>query len=110
MKRCVDVRAVWVTTPSRRVAERIAKSALTDRLVACANLIPGVESHYWWKGNLEKSREWLVVMKTTTRRLRELEKRVMELHPYDTPAFVVFPLVAGSDRYLEWVRVETRRK
>lgn len=96
-------RVVLVTTPNRRVARALARAALDARAAACANLVPGLESHYWWQGKQERSSEILVVFKTTTARLEDLEKIVHANHPYDTPEFVVLPLAGGSPRYLAWI-------
>lgn len=95
---------VWVTAPDLRVARRLAKAALEAHLAACANLVPGIESHYWWQGKLERGREVLILFKTTARRLAELEKLVLALHPYDTPEFVVVPVHQVNERYLTWWR------
>jgi periplasmic divalent cation tolerance protein len=92
-----------VTAPNLKTARLLAREALQDRLVACANLIPRLESHYWWQGKLEKSAEVLVVMKTTRERLQGLEQKVLGLHPYDTPEFLVLPVDGGSRRYLDWI-------
>lgn len=94
---------VLVTAPSLRVARSIAGRLLDERLIACANLTSGVESHYVWKGKREKTREVLMLMKTTRARVASLEKRVVELHPYDTPEFVTVNLNSGNKRYLSWV-------
>lgn len=94
---------VWVTVPDRTTARRVAKAVLEARAAACVNIVPGVESHYWWKGKLELGRELLLVMKTVQGRLKELERLVKEKHPYETPEFVVTPLKAGSERYLAWI-------
>jgi periplasmic divalent cation tolerance protein len=94
---------VFVTAPDLKVARRLARAALQARLIACANLIPKIESHYWWRGKLEKSGEVLMVMKTTRPRLPALEKLILAKHPYDTPEFVVTPVSAGNARYLDWV-------
>ncbi len=94
---------VLVTVPSRRVARALARKALESRAAACANIIPALESHYWWKGRIEKASELLILFKTDRRRLPALEKVVHEHHPYDTPEFVAQPLEWGSDRYLAWL-------
>jgi periplasmic divalent cation tolerance protein len=73
------------------------------RLAACANILPGVQSIYRWKGKVERAQEILVLMKTTAARLRLLEREVKRLHSYDVPEFVVLPVVAGSREYLDWV-------
>lgn|SRR5262245_31684434 len=92
-----------VTAPDVRTARALAKAALRARLVACANLIPGLESHYWWQGKIEKGREVLILFKTFRRHLPRLEKLVLAHHPYDTPEFIVLQLSRGSRRYLDWL-------
>jgi periplasmic divalent cation tolerance protein len=95
---------VLVTAPDVKTARKLARAALAARLVACANLIPSIESHYWWHGKIERGAEVLLVMKTTATRLVALEKLVAAKHPYDTPEFVVLPIRSGSRCYLDWVR------
>ena len=104
MKSAAKFAIVLVTTPDLTVARRLARAALKARLVACANLIPKVESHYWWQGRIETGTEALLVLKTTGNRLRALEKLVVDLHPYDTPEFLVLPLTEGNERYLDWIQ------
>lgn len=101
-------RVVLVTVPSRVVARRVAKAVLEARAAACVSIVPGLESRYWWKGRIERSGELLLVMKTTARRVPELEKVVHAHHPYDTPEFVVLDIRAGSERYLAWIGENTR--
>ena len=86
-----------------KTARRLARAVLAARLIACANLLPKVESHYWWQGKIEKGSEVLMVLKTTTRQLRALEKLVVAEHPYDTPEFVAIRLEGGNNRYLDWL-------
>ena len=92
-----------VTAPDMKTARRLARAALEARLIACANLLPKVESHYWWQRKIERSEEVLIVLKTTTRRLASLEKLVVAKHPYDTPEFVVISVAGGNKRYLDWL-------
>lgn len=103
MKAATLFRLVLVTAPNRTVARRLARAALQARLAACANLVPGIESHYWWRGQLESAAEILVIFKTAQKHLPKLEKLVLALHPYDTPEFVVLPLAGGNGRYLKWL-------
>ena len=92
---------VLVTAPDLKTARVLARAALQARLIACANLIPKIESHYWWQGKIESGAEVLLVFKTQKSKLASLEKLILAKHPYDTPEFIVLPLSAGNQRYLE---------
>jgi periplasmic divalent cation tolerance protein len=103
-------RVVFVTCPTRALARKIALAVVRNRLAACVNIILSpVESFYTWKGKLEKAREYLLVMKTTAKRLGELEREVRRLHSYDVPEFIALPVVAGSEEYLAWLEEVTAR-
>ena len=102
-----DFAVVMVTAPDRALARRLAKAALEAKLAACANIVPAVESHYWWEGKLESSDEVLLLLKTRQALLPKLERAVQEIHPYDTPEFIALPLTAGSRRYLAWLNDNT---
>jgi periplasmic divalent cation tolerance protein len=102
-----DFAVVMVTAPDRALARRLAKAALEAKLAACANIVPAVESHYWWEGKLESSDEVLLLLKTRQALLAKLERAVQEIHPYDTPEFIALPLTAGSRRYLAWLNDNT---
>lgn len=99
---------VLVTAPDLKTARALAGAALKAKLIACANLIPKVESHYWWQGKLESGAEVLLVLKTQKSKLRALEKLLLADHPYDTPEFLVLPLSAGSKKYLDWLAAITK--
>lgn len=106
MKSTRRFRIVLVTAPDMKTARKLARAALEDRLIACANILPRVESLYWWEGRIESGREWLLVMKTTSARLGALEKKVVELHPYDTPEFIALSIEQGNRKYLNWLQAE----
>ena len=99
---------IFVTAPDSTTARLLANAALKARLVACANLIPKIESHYWWQGKMESSAEVLIIFKTTKAKLKALEKLIVAKHPYDTPEFIVLPITAGNKRYLAWVGASVR--
>jgi periplasmic divalent cation tolerance protein len=103
VKQKSSCRIVLVTVPDLKTARRIAKSLLRDRLIACANLVPRIESHYVWKGKAEQVGEVLMILKTVSTRLSALEKAVAKIHPYDTPEFVVLNIASGSKKYLTWL-------
>ena len=94
---------VLVTAPNLPVARRLAQAALQARLAACVNLLPGLESHYWWQGKLDRAREVLLLLKTTAARLHALERLILAKHPYDTPEFVVLSLDHVNRKYLNWL-------
>jgi len=102
-------RVVLVTCGTLREARGIARSVVSKRLAACVNVVVSpVESFYTWKGNVEKAREYLLVMKTTAKRLAELEREVERLHSYEVPEFIVLPIVAGTSDYLTWLSDSVR--
>jgi periplasmic divalent cation tolerance protein len=103
MKSAAKFAIVLVTAPDLKIARALAKAALQARLIACANLVPKIESHYWWQGKIESSAEVLLILKTRKAKLAALEKLILAEHPYDTPEFLVLSLVAGSKKYLAWL-------
>ena len=103
MKSAAKFSIILGTAPDLKTARRLARSALSAKLIACANLIPKIESHYWWQGKMESGTEVLLVLNTTKSKLAALEKLVLTKHPYDTPEFLVLPLSAGSQKYLGWL-------
>lgn len=103
MKSAGKFSLVLVTAPDLKTARTLAKSALQARLIACANLLPKIESHFWWQGKIESAAEVLLVLKTPKAKLAALEKIILAQHPYDTPEFLVLPLTGGSKQYLDWL-------
>src|SRR5664280_2721339 len=108
MKPAAKFAIVLVTAPNLKTARILAKTALKARLVACANLVPKIESHYWWQGKIESGAEVLLVLKTPKSRLAALEKLILAQHPYDTPEFLVLSVNAGSRKYLAWLAASCR--
>jgi periplasmic divalent cation tolerance protein len=95
---------VLVTCGSRAEARRIAREVVARRLAACANLPETpVQSVYRWKGKVEKAREFLLLIKTSARRLPALQAEVERLHSYDVPEFIALPIIGGSPAYLAWL-------
>jgi periplasmic divalent cation tolerance protein len=97
-------RVVLVTCGSLPEGRRIARGVVNKRLAACVNIaLSPVESVYRWKGSVEKALEYLLIFKTATVRLVQLEAEVKRLHSYDVPEFIVLPILAGSREYLAWL-------
>jgi periplasmic divalent cation tolerance protein len=103
MKPATAFALVLVTAPDLKTARALAKAALSAKLIACANLVPKIESHYRWQGKIETGAEVLLILKTPKSRLAALEKLIVARHPYDTPEFLVLPLRAGNEKYLAWL-------
>jgi periplasmic divalent cation tolerance protein len=99
---------VQTTTDSRGEAIELAHAAVEARLAACAQVAGPVASTYWWEGGLERTEEWLVLLKLPADRYEELAAFLTERHSYDEPEIIALPIVAGSAAYLNWVREETR--
>jgi periplasmic divalent cation tolerance protein len=95
---------VLTTCPDSAAAERIAKALVTERLAACVNILPVAQSIYLWKGQVESAAEHLLLIKSLTRTFRQIEKRILELHPYELPEVIAVPITNGSKDYLAWVR------
>jgi len=103
MKSATSFAIALVTAPDLKTARALAGAALQARLVACANLVPKIESHYRWRGKIESGAEVLLILKTQKSKLAALEKLVLATHPYDTPEFLVLPVSAGNKKYLDWL-------
>jgi periplasmic divalent cation tolerance protein len=103
MKSAAKSAVVMVTAPDLKTARALAKAALSARLVACANLVSKIESHYWWREKIESGAEVLIILKTQKSKLTALERLILARHPYTTPEFLVLPLRAGNEKYLAWL-------
>ena len=95
--------AVFITTPNKEEASRLADVLVERRLAACVQILPAMESVYRWQGNVERQDEVLLIAKTISSKFADLEREVRALHSYETPEIVAFPLTAGSEKYLQWL-------
>lgn len=95
---------VLVTVPTRAVARRIAEGVIRQRLAACVNVLPGLESAFSWQGKFERSTEVLLLIKTTASRYPALQRAIRARHPYEMPEIIALPVAAGLPAYLTWVR------
>ncbi len=84
-------------------AGALAEKIIAAHLAACVNVLSGISSHYFWKGEKEKSREHLLMAKTTSAKVAELTRFIEENHPYETPEIVALPFSRGSKAYLRWI-------
>ena len=98
---------VLTTFPADQDAEPLARALVDARLAACVNVLPPMRSIYTWKGATEDANERQLLIKTTTHRVKELETKLKELHPYEVPEFLVIAIREGSGDYLSWVAEST---
>jgi periplasmic divalent cation tolerance protein len=104
MERAVFVYTTWASTVE---AERAGKAIVERRLAACVNILPGMISHYWWEGKVERGEEAVMIIKTRASRAGAVEAAVRELHSYTTPAILVLPLESVEQTYFAWLMAET---
>ena len=102
-----QILVILITTPSRREAVRIGEAVVKKKLAACANVLSPVTSIFRWKGRIEKSREVLLILKTTGRRYAALAKTIGSMHPYEVPEIIALKVTKGLPRYIAWVHRET---
>ncbi|MCB0338565.1 MAG: divalent-cation tolerance protein CutA [Bdellovibrionales bacterium] len=102
----METRVILVTCPTNEIAETIARSVVEARLAACVNLISEVKSIYRWQEKVQEDQEVLLVIKSNATKLGELEKHILELHPYDTPEFVALSPSYVNPKYSTWISNE----
>ncbi len=103
-------RIVITTTASPEEAASIGRTLVEEHLIACASMVPAVQSIYRWQGEVETATETLLILKTAIEQLPALESRLRELHSYDTPEFLVVPVESGSQPYLEWLQASLKSR
>jgi periplasmic divalent cation tolerance protein len=100
---------VLMTAANREEASRIAEMLVSERLAACVQLLPEIQSVYHWQGEVAHDSEVLLLAKTTLARFDELDRAVREIHSYQTPEIVALPVTAISEPYLAWLQEEVTR-
>ena len=99
---------VICTFPNMEKARQIGTALVQMQLVACVNLIPGIQSIYRWEGKVEEQEEVMAFFKTSAAKYQEVEQKVIEMHPYELPELVVVELAGGLPAYLHWVLSSTK--
>ena len=103
-----QLQIVLITAPSAEVAANIGRQFVQSRLVACVNIIPSIRSIFSWEGKLEDTTETLMIVKTVSAKIADLEIALKAVHPYDVPEFVVFPAEYVAPSYLQWAIDSTK--
>ena len=101
--------AVFITTPNKEEASRLADMLVERKLAACVQILPAMESVYRWQGKIERQEEVLLIAKTINSKFAELEREVRALHSYETPEIVAVPLTALSEPYRQWLTASVTR-
>lgn len=99
----MEARLAFVTAPDADTARGLVRTLVEEEIIACGNILPGVTSYFRWKGVVECESEVLCVLKTTAEAAPRLIERVPELHPYDVPEVLIFPVESGHAPYLNWI-------
>ena len=112
MRGATSFLVVLVTCPDRRRAHTLAAALVKARVAACVNLIPAVQSLFWWEGRVDQAREVLLVIKTAASSFPKLRALVTRLHPYQVPEIIALPIARGHAPYLAWIRksLQPRRR
>ncbi len=103
----MEGRLIYTTFPSREAAEEAARALLEARLIACANILPGMVSLYRWEGALERAEEVVMLLKTTAARAEAAVEAVAKAHPYEVPAILLLPIEGGAASFLAWIGAQT---
>jgi periplasmic divalent cation tolerance protein len=98
---------VYTTYPSIVEAERAGRALVEQYLCACVNILPGMISHYWWQGTIERGEEVVMLIKTRSSLAERVSTAVKEMHSYATPALLVIPIESVDQGYLDWLMAET---
>jgi periplasmic divalent cation tolerance protein len=101
------IQFVYMTAPNRQEAERIGSHLVQKRLAACVNILPQMNSIYWWNGKIEFAEECVIIAKTRKSLTTKLIKEVESTHPYETPCALVIDIKKGTKGYLKWLLKET---
>uniref|UniRef100_A0A0D9VQH1 Uncharacterized protein n=1 Tax=Leersia perrieri TaxID=77586 RepID=A0A0D9VQH1_9ORYZ len=99
---------VYVTVPNREAGKKLSQSIISEKLAACVNIVPGIESVYWWEGKVQSDSEELLIIKTRESLLNALTEHVKANHEYDVPEVIALPITGGSTKYLEWIKNTTK--
>ncbi len=99
-----DIRLLYVTCPNTETAQEISRTLLQEGLIACANILPGMESIYWWNGEITSAKEAVLILKSTTVQSSRIIARVESLHPNNTPCILSLLIENGSLAYVRWLK------
>ena len=94
---------VLITASSEEEAHKIAELLVNEKKAACVNILPGVDSLFWWEGKIESARESLLLVKTKASLFPEIVELVKRTHSYEVPEIIAMPIISGSEDYVKWL-------
>ena len=94
---------VFITTKDVVEARKISKALLENKLIACANILDGVQSLFWWQGKIDEASEAMMILKTKKILFKKVLAQVKALHSYQTPEVIALPMIDGNSEYLKWI-------
>ena len=100
---------IFITTGTDEEAQEVAKALLNNRLAACVNIVPKINSIFWWNDTLDSVQENLLIVKSKASLLSEIVRLVKEVHSYETPEIVALPIIGGNPDYLDWIGKEIKQ-
>ena len=103
----MEARFVYVTCKNKEEAQIVGEAVVRDRLAACANILAGMSSIYWWKGELVMEQEAVLIFKSREELMEKLIEKVKAVHSYAVPCVVALPILEGNPDYLQWIAQET---
>jgi periplasmic divalent cation tolerance protein len=99
---------IFVTTSTEEEAHSIAELLLCHKKAACINIVPRIESSFWWQGKLDSAQESLLIIKTKASVLAEIINLVKDVHTYQVPEIIALPIIGGNEDYLKWIDSEVK--
>lgn len=105
-----NFRVVFITCANFEEGEKIVNEIVKAKLAACGNIFSGLTSIYWWKGNIEKAEEVLVILKTKKSKVKKITKKVKQLHSYEVFELISLPILEGNNDYLKWIEKNINNK
>lgn len=110
MERADQFSILSITISNSKHAQKLAGLLLEKKLCACVHIVPKITSMYWWKGKINRDSEAWMIVKTHRKKIKQLEKYVLQHHPYDVPEILEIQLKSGTSDYLDWLRKAVENK
>lgn len=98
---------IITTVPNKIIANKITRKLLEERLASCVQISSPIKSYYWWEGKIQKSKEWICIIKSHKNLFPKINDQILNIHPYKVPEIITISIKDGNSDYLEWIKNET---